>query len=478
LSKGDTGQHFNDDFVEKTYIQLKKLIEPQSVAIIGASNKIDKVGGAITRNVLNSNYQGKVYLVNPKLTTIFGQQAYQDVDEIPDNFDLAEIVVPAEAVPQTIEQIAKKGASGAIVVSAGFAESGNKTLQAELIKAARKNNIRIIGPNCFGIINTAMNLDLTFTFTGALKGSIAFVGQSGAMCCGTLDWAYNRDLGFSKFINIGNESDVDISDVLAFLAHDPQTKVIGIYMEGIKNGRKLIDVGRIVAQKKPIVVLKSGSSEAGARACLSHTGSIAGSDDVVNAALRQAHMLRVDDIEEIFDAAFALSNQPLPNGNRIGIVSNAGGLGVMVSDWCTKLNLQIPIFPLETRTKIKTHLPAIASASNPIDMTGIADYNFYKNVLDIVLSEQSIDCAICIFVSQGLITAAQPARAVAEIASKHDKPVLAFWMGERSTKEGIEVLRRSMIPTYPSPSRVAKAAYALHFYSRFKKSLEYSSGKT
>jgi len=464
-------QPYDGDFIAQTYEQLKRLIEPESVAIVGASEKINKVGGAIARNALNSGYQGKIYLVNPKLTTMFGQKSYSTVDEISDEFDLAEIIVPSNLVIETLEQVSRKGAAGAIVISAGFAESGNKELQAQLVDIARKKKIRLLGPNCFGIVNTDISLDLTFTFTGALKGPIAFVSQSGAMCCGTLDWAYNREIGFSKFINLGNESDISVSDVLAYLAMDPQTKVIGVYIEGIKDGRKLIDVGKRIASKKPMVVLKAGSSEAGARASLSHTGSIAGSDSVIDVGLRQACMLRVHDVEEIFDAAIALSNQPLPNGKNIGIISNAGGLGVMVSDWCSKLGLQIPLLPAETQDKMRNNLLAIASTSNPVDMTGAADYDCYTNVLDAILSEPTIDCAICIFVSQGIVTAAQPARAVAEVTDKHSKPVLAFWMGERSTKEGIEVLRRKGIPPYPSPSRAAKAAMAMHSYSMIKKSL-------
>ncbi len=468
----DESNQYDDEFIKITHQQMKKLIEPKSVAIVGASDKIDKVGGALTRNAMNSGYDGDIYLVNPKLSTIFGKKAYPTVDEIPEEFDLAEIVVPANIVPEILEQVGRKKASGAIIISSGFAETGNKILQEEVVNIARKNKIRLIGPNCFGILNTEANLDLTFTFTSALKGSIAFISQSGAMCCGTLDWAYNREIGFSKFINLGNECDVDVADTLAYLSLDPQTKVIGIYMEGIKKGRKLIEIGNLVTEYKPIVVLKSGSSEAGARASLSHTGSIAGSNEIVDRGLKQANMLRVYDVEDIFDAAIALANQPLPNGKNIGIMSNAGGLAVMVSDWCSSLGLQVPIFSSETQQNIKQFLSPIASFSNPVDMTGGADYECYKNVLDVILNDTLIHCAICVFVSQGLVTAANPARAISEISKKHDKPVLAFWMGERSIKEGIEVLKRNNIPAYPSSSRVAKSTYALSYYANVRKNMK------
>jgi acetyl coenzyme A synthetase (ADP forming)-like protein len=464
-------RRFDSCFISKTYEELRRVFEPESVAIIGASDKIDKVGGAITRNVLNSNYGGKVYLVNPNLPRIFGRKAYSSVEELPEDVDLVEIIVPASLVPETMRRLAGKNVAGAVIISAGFAESGNSHLQSEVVEIARRLGIRVIGPNCFGIINTDIGLDLTFTFTNALRGSIAFISQSGAMCCGTLDWAYNREIGFSKFINLGNECDVDISDVLAYLSLDPHTKVICAYVEGVKDGRKLIEVGRLVARNKPIIVLKAGSSEAGARASLSHTGSIAGSENVVDAGLRQACMLRVNDVDDIFDAAIALMNQPLPEGDRVGIISNAGGLAVLVSDWCSKFGLQIPVLPSEVQRKIKNFLPPIASTSNPIDMTGGADYECYRNVLDTVLAEDTIDCVICIFVSQGLVTAAQPARAVVEVAGKYSKPVLAFWMGERSTREGVEILRRGRIPCYPSPSRVAMATSAIVYYSKLRKTL-------
>ncbi|MCW3976215.1 MAG: CoA-binding protein [Candidatus Bathyarchaeota archaeon] len=470
----DDPNQYDDEFIKTTYQQMKKLIEPKSVAIIGASDKIDKVGGALTRNAMNSGYEGKIYLVNPKVSKIFGEKTYPTVDDIPEEFDLAEIVVPAKIVPEILEQVGRKKASGAIIISSGFAETGNKILQEEAVNVASKNKIRLIGPNCFGIINTEANLDLTFTFTSALKGSIAFISQSGAMCCGTLDWAYNREIGFSKFINLGNECDVDVADILAYLSMDPQTKVIGIYMEGIKKGRKLIEIGNLVTKNKPIVVLKSGSSEAGARASLSHTGSIAGSNEIVDVGLKQANMFRVYDVEDIFDASLALANQPLPNGKKVGIISNAGGLAVMVSDWCSILDLKVPIFSSETQQNIKKFLSPIASFTNPVDMTGGADYECYKNVLDVILNDPLIHCAICIFVSQGLVTAANPARAIVEVSKKYDKPVLAFWMGERSIKEGIEVLKRGNVPAYPSSSRVAKSAYALFYYAKIRGNIKTS----
>lgn len=447
---------------------MKYIIEPKSVVIVGATDVRGKVGEGVTRNALSSGYSGKIYLVNPKHNTIFGRKAYPSIKDIDEEIDLVEIIVPAERVIEVISEAAKKGAKGAIVVSAGFAEVGNKSLQEELVKVGKENNIRIIGPNCFGIINTEINLDLTFTFTRALKGSISFISQSGAMCCGLLDCALQQEVGFSKFINLGNKCDVDEADILAYLMKDQQTNVIAMYIEEVKAGKKLIDIAKLVTKKKPIVAIKSGVSEAGSRAALSHTGSIAGSDDVViKGAFKQAGIIRVSDIEELLDVAIALSYQPIMKGKNVAIVSNAGGLGVMVADWCSQLGLNIPAFPIELREKLRLYLPPIASPINPIDMTGSADYECYSKILNIIANEKFIDGIISIYVSQGIVTSDGPARAVVEFSKKYDKPILAFWMGGVSITEGLRILKEGRIPTYTSPARVAKVMSALSDYGRY-----------
>jgi len=318
--------------------QLRSLLEPRTVAIVGASGKIEKVGGAITRNALEGEYGGKIYLVNPNANRIFGREVYPSIEEVPDDIDLVEIVVHAPLVPIVMEQAVKRGVKGAIIISSGFAEIGRKDLQDQVVRIAKEGGIRIIGPNCFGLINTEISLDLSFTFSKPLKGSIAFVSQSGAMCCGTLDWALREEVGFSKFINLGNKCDVDEADVLAYLEEDRQTKVIAIYMEGINDGRKLFEAIKFVSRKSPVVVLKAGVTEPGVRAALSHTGSMAGRVEIVRAALNQAGAILVEDVEELFDSTQSFS-QPQSRGRNVAVISNAGGLAVMTADWCHKLGL-------------------------------------------------------------------------------------------------------------------------------------------
>jgi acetate---CoA ligase (ADP-forming) len=449
----------NCDFKE-TSSQIKRLIEPRSVAIVGATDKMDKVGGAVTRNALGSKYGGKIYLVNPHVTEMFGHKVYPNIAAIPDDVDLVEVIVNAPLVPEIIGQAARKGVKGAIIISSGFAEVDKRDLQNQISQMARQSGIRTLGPNCFGLINTKINLDLSFTSSKPLRGSIAFVSQSGAMCCGTLDWAYREGVGFSKFINLGNKCDVDEADCLAYLGDDPQTKVIAIYVEGIKDGRKLFDAIRLVSKKKPILILKAGVTESGAKAALSHTGSVAGNIGIAGAALTQAGAITVEDIEELYDAMQVFS-QPCPKGRNVAIISNAGGLGVVTADWCSKLGLVLPELPQKTVDEIKAFLPSIASLNNPIDMTGNANYQRYKQAIEIVSDCETIDMIITLYVSQGLVASEEPAKAIVDASKYCGKPLLAYFLGGSSIVNGTQILKSSGIPVYSSPKRVARAAKVL-----------------
>jgi acetyltransferase len=452
----------NNDFKE-TSIWMRNLIEPNSVAIIGANNKTNKVGGAVTHNALECTYLGKLYLVNPNSSEIFGRKVYPDIESIPNNIDLVEVVIEASLVPDILMRAAKKGVKGAVIISSGFAEVGNINLQNQVRKIAKETGIRILGPNCFGLINTEIGLDLSFTSSKPIAGSIAFISQSGAMCCGTLDWASRENIGFSKFINLGNKCDVDEADCLAYLAEDKQTKVIVIYAEGIKDGRKLFEAIKFVSKKKPILILKAGVTESGAKAALSHTGSIAGNMAIARAALTQAGAIIVEDIEELCDSMQVFS-QPCPNGKRVAIVSNAGGLGVMTADWCSKQGLTIPEMPPKTVEELKAILPPIASTHNPIDMTGNANYLRYKKAIEIVSSLESIDMVIALYVSQGVVTSDEPARAIVDASKVCGKPLLAYFMGGSSILSGIQILKSGGVPVYSSPRRVARAASVLASY--------------
>lgn len=415
------------DFKE-TILQMRRLIEPRSVAIVGATDKMDKVGGAVTRNALGSKYAGKIYLINPNVTEMFRQKVYPNIESIPDNIDLVEVIINASLVPESLNQAAQKGVKGAIIISSGFAEVGKRDLQNQITEIAQQNGIRTLGPNCFGLINTEIDLDLSFTSSKPLKGSIAFVSQSGAMCCGTLDWAAREEVGFSKFINLGNKCDVDEADCLAYLQDDPQTKVIAIYVEGIRDGKKLFQAIKSVSKKKPILILKAGVTESGAKAALSHTGSVAGNMGIVKAALTQAGAITVEDIEELYDA-MQVFNQPCPNGRNVAIISNAGGLGVVTADWCSKQGLTLPELPLKTVEQLRAILPSIASSHNPIDMTGNANYQRYKEAIEIVSASENIDIIIALYVSQGLVASEEPAKAIVDASKYCGKPLLAYFLG-------------------------------------------------
>ncbi|MGC8849804.1 MAG: acetate--CoA ligase family protein [Candidatus Bathyarchaeia archaeon] len=440
---------------------MRCLLEPRSVAIVGASSEIQKVGGAISRNALSGSFKGRIYLVNPRRKVILGHRVYPDLASIPGELDLVEIVVPAEVVPDVMIQAGDKGVKAAIIVSAGFAETGNTELQDKVKSIARSRGIRVLGPNCFGVINTMIDLDLTFSFTKALRGSVAFISQSGAMCCGTLDYAYSQGIGFSKFVNLGNKCDIDEADVLDYLASDPQTKAIALYVEGISDGRRFMEAARRASKLKPLIAMKAGLTEAGARAALSHTASLAGRREIIEAAFKQSGVVKVDDVEDLIGGAVALAGQPTPRGARVGIVTNAGGLGVTVADWCQILGLEIPVLSEDVKRKIRGVLPRFASPGNPVDMTGDAGYNQYRAVSEILLESGEIDLLIAIFTSQGLVTSDGPAHGIVEAASNKGKPVLALLMGGRSVEQGRRILAQAGIPVYGFPEKTAKAASAM-----------------
>jgi acetyltransferase len=440
---------------------LRYLLEPRSVAIVGASSDIRKVGGAISRNALSGSFKGRIYLVNPRRRTILGRRVYPDLTSIPGDLDLVEIVVPAEAVPDVMVQAAEKDVKAAIIVSAGFAEVGNVELQDKVRSIARSRGIRVLGPNCFGVINTMIDLDLTFSFTRALKGNIAFISQSGAMCCGTLDYAYSQGIGFSKFVNLGNKCDIDEADVLEYLESDTQTRAIALYLEGVKDGRRFMEAAEEASKHKPIIAMKAGLTEAGARAALSHTASLAGRREIIEAAFRQSGVVKVEDVEDLIGGAVALAGQPTPRGVRVGIATNAGGLGVTVADWCQSLGLEVPVLSEEVRRRIGGVLPRFASSGNPVDMTGDAGYAQYKAVSQILLECGEVDLLIAVFTSQGLVTSDGPAHGIVEAASNTGKPVIALLMGGRSVEQGRRILAQGGIPVYGFPEKAARAASVL-----------------
>ncbi|CAG0990423.1 acetate---CoA ligase (ADP-forming) subunit alpha [Methanosarcinales archaeon] len=450
-------------------VMLSSIFEPESVAVIGASNNESKWGGRILKNLL-SGFQGKIYPVNPNENIIQGLDSYPSVLDIPGTVELGIIIVPYKYVLSIAEECGKKGVKGLIVISAGFSEAGNEGAELELVSIARKYGMRMIGPNTLGIVNERTRLNASIIGRLPHPGSISFITQSGSLGLALAEWTIATELGLSKVISTGNKAETDDVDLIEYLSSDPSTGVIAMYIEGIKRGRKFLDAARNI--KKPIVAIKTGRSKRGAKAVFSHTGSIAGSDEVYSAAFRQAGILRVDTIDELFDAALAFSCQPLPQGNNVAIFSNGGGASIVAADECEKQGINIADLTGETKEKIKKVIPEFASVSNPIDTAGTVSFKIYNDSIKALHDDPNVDAIIVIYVHTMISNAMPPAEAVVEMKQKCDKetgkkPIIACWMGGMGTEEGVDLLKSGCIPNYPVPERAVKALSALMKHRKF-----------
>ena len=451
--------------------QLKRIFYPQSVAIIGASSNPDKIGGIILNNLISDRYGGKIYPINIRcgkdFDQLFGIKCYSSIREVPDNVDVAVIAVPAKYVPQTLVECGEKGVKGAIIISSGFAEIGEegKKLQEEIVQIAKKYGIRIIGPNCMGIVNTHANLNLWFGLRIFKKGNIALVSQSGAFADGFYAWAIDENLSFSIVVSIGNRSDVDEADLLRFLKEDPNTKVIGIYVEGlpIGKGRRFLEALKETSAVIPVVILKAGKSRSGARATLSHTGSLAGSAEIYKAAFKQYGGIVVDTSDEFIDVLKALSHIERRKGKRIAILSNSGGLAILAADEAEKLELSVPEFPKEVKERILEVIPYFGNPSNPVDITAQGtpeeQKNMYCKVFEIINDPRLIDAVLVIIEGSyplNLMSAIKDA--VCEcIAIRRKLPVVVAWVGSKKLIGGmIEEIEEKGLPVYPSPERAVR----------------------
>jgi len=454
---------------------MDHILKPQSIALIGASRKKDSVGHGILVNLLKGGvfasryskpFKGKVYAVNPKADSVLGKKCYANVKDIPGNVDLAVIAIPSQYVLQAMKDCADKGIKGAIVISAGFGEFGEKgkAMQQEILKVAKKARIRIVGPNCLGVLRTENSMNASFAPTMPPRGKIAFVSQSGALADSVIDWAIDNRYGFSNVISYGNKADLDAPDFLGWLADDPETSVITMYVEGVKDGKRLLDVAKKVVKKKPVVALKAGRGEAGSKAISSHTGSLAGSYKVYEAAFRQAGVIIADNVEELFDLAKALAEQPPLKKNGIAIVTNGGGCGVLAADYCEELGVELAVFKKSTIAKLekggKMH-PAY-SKRNPLDIVGDALPERYKQAIDTLIAEPYIHGLIVLQTMQTMTDPVKDAQVVVQAHRKHpDKPILCVYMGGRFTRAGIKYLETHRIPDYNDPKKAAKAMWAL-----------------
>ena len=453
-------------------MSLESFFKPKTVAVIGVSRQPRKFGHVIFKNFKDSEFKGKVFPVNPKAEAILGTKAYTSVNEIPDEVDLAVIAVPAAIVPSVIDECLSKGVKAAVVISGGFREIGDEgaKLEQEIQTKIKGKNLRLIGPNCIGVFDPTSHVDTLFLPTYKLRrpkrGSIAFISQSGAFGSAVLDWAASQEIGISKFISIGNKADVDEVDLLNYLSEDPLTKCITIYVESIDRGRKFLEAASKVLCKKPIVVLKGGVTKAGARAAMSHTGSLAGSAKVYEGAFKGAGVIQALTVDELFDYARALAYQPVPKENGLAIVTNGGGFGVISSDEASRQGLSLSDFSQTTIINVKASLPDYALPHNPLDLVGDADVQRYRVALDAVSADPSVGIILVIVLLQTSFIESDVVDAISEANVASGKPIIVCTIGGDFTQILSKMLEDDRIPSYPTPERAVKAISALISYGK------------
>lgn len=451
---------------------LEPLFKPSSVAIIGASRKVGKVGHDVLKNILNSGYKGEVYPINPKAQEVLGLKCYPSLLDVPENVDMGVIAVPASIVPKIAEEAGKKRVKVLVVISAGFKEIGieGARLESRLVSICKKYGIRILGPNCLGVIDTSTPLNASFASAMPTKGNIAFVSQSGALGTAVLDWSLKEGVGFSKFLSLGNKADLDENDMMLKLAEDNDTNVILLYLEGVENGRRFLKVAQEVTRKKPVVILKSGVTDAGARAVSSHTGTMAGSDLAFDVAFKQTGIVRVDTAQELFDIAEILSTQPLPKDPNVVVITNAGGPGILATDAIEKHGLRMAPISAGVRRVLREKLPPAASFNNPIDVLGDATAERYKFALKTVLGSEDVTSALVILTPQVMTQPEAVANAILEVKKIFpEKIIVTTFLGGDLVEKAIKLLEKSKIPNYPFPERAVSSLSAMVRYSEYLK---------
>jgi len=463
---------------------LDALFNPESVAVIGASSTPGKVGHDIFVNILKGGYTGTLYPVNPRAKSIASVRAYPDIQDIPDPIELAIIILPPRLAEPAIKQAIEKGVKAVVIVSAGFKEVGGEGLEIEkrIVAMCREAGVRVVGPNCLGVINPNPDVQLNASFSSRMPkaGNISFISQSGALCTAVLDFAADKDFGFSKFVSIGNKADVDELDLLRYFHADPETEVIMLYIEELQRGPEFIHAVKEITggdRPTPVLAIKSGRTGAGAKAAASHTGSLAGSESVYDALFTQSGIIRVESINELFDfgTAFAYKNESalgkmrrkVPLGNRLAIVTNAGGPGIVATDMTITSGLELATFSEETIEVLKSHLPQTANFNNPVDVIGDAAQDRYENALWAVIRDEGVDGALVILTPQSMTNAIGTAEAIVRIAQRSHKPILCCFMGIIDVSAGVKYLQEHGVPVYRFPESAAKTFGALYRYSRW-----------
>jgi acetyltransferase len=454
---------------------LHKIFYPESVAIVGTNKVKGTVPGDIFTNILQAELNGVMYPVNPREKWVGRIKAYKYVVDIPDPVDLAVIVFPSAVCDRALEQCGEKGIKAAIIISAGFKEIGSKGLEREkkILEIADKWEMSFIGPNCLGVINTdpASRLNASFARKFPAEGNIAFLSQSGALCTAVLDYAQARNIGFSKFVSFGNKADISEIDLLYYLKDDEKTKVILLYLEEITDGPGLMKAAQQVIKEshKPVIIIKSGRTSEGASAAASHTGSLAGSDAICDAAFNQAGIIRCDDVEEMFNIAIAFAYQPLPESEKIAIITNAGGPGVLTTDKAIKQGLKLAEFSEDTAKKFKRSLPTTANTKNPIDVIGDARADRYHAAMSAVIQDDNVDGLFVILTPQSMTDIEDIANEIAKLAHESKKPIYTSFMGEADVTAGIRILQKHHLPHYSLPEDMCSPYVSALFFNRMIK---------
>jgi len=449
---------------------LNKLFMPRSVAVVGASREEGKVGHSVVKNLVEHGFSGDIYPVNPKAPDVMGRKCYKDLREVPDGVDLAVIAVPAKLVPEIIEECGRKGIGAAIVISAGFKEVGAEgaDLEKRLYNAAMTSGVRVLGPNCLGLINTKHRMDASFAANHPEEGDIAVISQSGALCTAIIDWSLRNHIGFSKLISIGNKVDIDEEVLIEELGEDGDTKVIVGYLENIINGPHFMRSAERVTKQKPVILIKAGTTAAGAAAASSHTGSLAGARMAYECAFRSSGIIQAPSLEALFDYAQAFSYQPLPGGRRVAVVTNAGGPGIMAADAVENAGLSFAKLSKKTEEKLLSFLPAAANVHNPIDILGDAKAETYGRALEVVLKDEGVDAVVVLLTPQAMTDATEAAREVVSVSKKFGKPVFASFIGADRVAQGIEILQRGKVPYYPTPERAVEALLVTSDFAKWR----------
>jgi acetyl coenzyme A synthetase (ADP forming)-like protein len=449
---------------------LQHFFNPSSVAVVGASQNPSKIGYEILNNIVKYDYGGSVYPINPKAKEILGLKAYPDLTSVPSKIDLAVIALPAPAVMDVLKQCGKKGIDSIIVISAGFKETGPEgaRLEEELAIQAKELGIRVVGPNCLGIIDTTSSLNASFAAGMPLPGHIGFFSQSGALCVAILDWALGENVGFSRFVSVGNKMDISETEVMISMGKDENTRVILGYLESIEDGPRFMNAAREVSQTKPIIIIKSGTTGAGAKAASSHTGALAGSDHAYRAAFKQSGIIRAESMQSLFSYAMAFASQPLPKGPSLAIITNSGGPGILAADACDRSSLHLTPIRKETADRLREFLPATASVYNPIDIIGDATLERYEKTLDVVLKDEMLHSVLILFAPTAAADAEAVAMSIVSLTKDTDKPIITAFMGGKGVRGARKIFQDHNIPTYEYPDDAISALDAMLSYRRWR----------